>query len=138
MRVQRFLGCPPEAMEIRQKVFVEEQGFRDEFDRIDGRAMHFVLFDRESPVAVCRVFESEQPRIFILGRLAVIKEYRQKGFGRSLVEQAESYVCSIGAKELRLHSQCRAAAFYGRLGFAEFGGVDYEEDCPHVWMKKIF
>lgn len=136
MRVERYHGCPQEAMWVRQTVFVEEQGFRDEFDQIDNRAEHFVLFDKEKPIAVCRVFESEKSKIYILGRLAVLKAYRGKGIGRFLVAQAETYLREIGAKELHLHSQCRASQFYSRIGFTEYGDVEPEEGCPHIWMKK--
>ena len=45
-----------EAVRIRKTVFVEEQGFQDEFDKIDSYARHLVLFDGENPIAVCRFF----------------------------------------------------------------------------------
>lgn len=35
---------PPEAAAIRQAVFVEEQGFQEEFDAIDRHALHLLLF----------------------------------------------------------------------------------------------
>ena len=136
MKVSRFHGCPPVAMEIRQKVFVEEQGFCDEFDQIDGIAEHFVLLDSEKPVGTCRVFQGELPGVYILGRLAVLTAYRGSGLGRRIVEEAELYLKEVGAKELRLHAQCRVAAFYKKLGYEEFGDVELEENCPHIWMKK--
>ena len=39
-------GLPPQAAAIRRAVFMDEQGFRDEFDEIDPRASHLVLCDR--------------------------------------------------------------------------------------------
>ena len=36
---------------IRQKVFMEEQGFENEFDGIDDTAIHIVLYDEKTPVA---------------------------------------------------------------------------------------
>lgn len=136
MKIIQYHGCPQEAMWVRQKVFVEEQGFRDEFDQIDDYAEHFVLFHEEKPVAVCRVFESNQSENYILGRLAVLKDYRGQGLGSLLVAQAEKYLRDIGAKELHLHSQCRASQFYSKIGFSECGQVEPEEGCPHIWMKK--
>lgn len=134
MKTQLFFGLPPQAMQVRQTVFVEEQGFRDEFDAIDAVAAHIVLFDEGVPVGVCRVFQDGES--YVLGRLAVVKEYRSKGLGSRLVQGAEHYVQSQGGEELRLHAQCRAAEFYGKLGYKEFGEVGYEENCPHIWMKK--
>ena len=44
-------ALPPEAAAIRQAVFVEEQGFQEEFDAIDRHALHLLLFaDRKSVV----------------------------------------------------------------------------------------
>lgn len=57
MRVELFQSIPKQAIEIRQKVFVEEQGFQNEFDDIDYTAVHFVVFnDWDKPIATCRVF----------------------------------------------------------------------------------
>ena len=50
MRIETYKKLPEQAMEIRQNGFVEEQGFQDEFDETDSRAVHFVLFDGEKPV----------------------------------------------------------------------------------------
>lgn len=137
MRVEAFQPAPSQALEIRQKVFVEEQGFQNEFDSVDLTAVHFVLFDDcDIPVATCRVFESDKKNVYILGRLAVTKENRGRNMGSLLVEKAEEYIKKIGAEELRLHSQCRAAAFYEKLGYAAFGEVEDDEGCPHIWMKK--
>ena len=77
MRIEVFHSVPQQALEIRQKVFVEEQGFQDEFDDIDSTAIHFVLFDdSDKPIATCRVFKDVIKNSYILGRLAVLKEYR--------------------------------------------------------------
>ena len=41
----RFFGTlPAEARAIREDVFMREQGFAGEFDDIDGRAVHAVLY----------------------------------------------------------------------------------------------
>ena len=51
---EEFPDC---AKEIRETVFVNEQGFHNEFDEIDNTAAHLVLFDEnEVPIATCRVF----------------------------------------------------------------------------------
>ena len=137
MEILSFSTLPPEAALIRQKVFVEEQGFQYEFDEIDDISTHFVLFDDNStPIAACRVFWSEKNNSYVLGRLAVIKEYRGKGLGRTIVDDAEKHIKKMGGKELQLHAQCRITEFYKRIGFTPFGEVEYEEDCPHIWMKK--
>lgn len=132
-----YEDIPDCAREIRHKVFIDEQGFQKEFDDVDYAAAHIVSFDEDDmPVATCRVFWDEKMDSYILGRLAVVKEYRGKNIGSIIVKEAEQYVQKKGGSCISLHSQCRAAAFYKKLGYAEFGDIGDEEGCPHIWMKK--
>ena len=69
MKTVIYKNLPACARELRQKVFVKEQGFRDEFDEIDATAVHLVLFaDDGAPAATCRIFRSEEEKTYILGR----------------------------------------------------------------------
>lgn len=130
-------GLPADAKEIREEVFIQEQGFQNELDEIDDTAAHIVLYgEGELPIATCRVFPDERPDVFILGRLAVRKEYRGKHIGSKVIKAAEAYVQEKGGKALILHSQCRASAFYRQNGFQEYGGIEDDEGCPHIWMRK--
>ena len=132
-------NLPDCAKTIRQVVFEDEQGFVDEFDETDEIATHFVMFDEdEIPVATCRVFrdESANNNAYILGRLAVYKEYRHNNIGSLLMQEAEKYVHKIGGKSIALHAQCQASGFYGKNGYVEHGEIDDEQGCPHVWMEK--
>ncbi len=88
-----YEGIPDCAKEIRKQVFVDEQGFQNEFDKIDDTAAHIVLLDKDkTPVATCRVFWDAEMDSYILGRLAVMKEYRGKNIGSDMVREAEQYV----------------------------------------------
>lgn len=137
MRIEVFHSVPQQALEIRQKVFVEEQGFQDEFDDIDSTAIHFVLFDdSDIPIATCRVFKDVIKNSYILGRLAVLKEYRGKNMGSFIVEKAEEYVKQLGGEQIKLHAQCRITDFYNKSGYTAFGEVEDIESCPHIWMRK--
>lgn len=40
---------------IRREVFMDEQGFVNEFDETDEVSRHIVAYDGDSPVAVCRI-----------------------------------------------------------------------------------
>lgn len=134
-----YEGIPNQAKEVRQKVFVNEQGFYNEFDDIDETATHIVMFDEDkTPVATCRIFWDTVMNTHILGRLAVIKEYRGRTIGSVIVREAEKYIQKNGGKSIVLHAQCRLTAFYQKLGFAEFGDIGDDEGCPHIWMKKAF
>ncbi len=136
MNISTYNTLTDDAKEIRKIVFMEEQGFQDEYDEIDTISTHFVLFDKELPVATCRVFFDKEKNAYTLGRLAVIQKYRGNNIGSILVKETEKYVIAKGGTEIVLHAQCRASGFYTKLGFTKFGNIENEEGCPHIWMRK--
>lgn len=125
---------PQEAKEIRINVFVKEQGFKEEFDELDKICTHLVTFDSDKPCATVRFYK--QDGIYYIGRLAVLKEYRSKHLGAKIVKEAEKLIKEIGGNQIRLHSQVQAMPFYQKQGYEPFGERDFDEDCPHQWMKK--
>lgn len=130
-------GCPEEAKEIREKVFIEEQGFQSEFDHLDAEAAHVVVYDdKELPVATCRVFWDEEQKSYVIGRLAVRREWRGKKLGAAAVQGAEHYILQNHCHSVVLHAQCRVRPFYEKLGFVSYGEIDEDEGCAHIWMKK--
>ena len=131
-----FDTLPKEAELIRKAVFMDEQGFKDEFDDIDSKAFHIVLFSDDEPAATCRVFFDESADSYVLGRLAVIKKFRGKSLGAKAVAEAEKLAASKGGKSIVLHAQCRVSEFYEKHGYVRFGEMDYDEGCEHIWMKK--
>lgn len=138
MKIVVYESLPESAKKIREEVFIREQGFQNEMDETDDVAAHFVLFDENDvPAATCRVFWNEMMDSYTLGRLAVLKKYRGKNMGSALMKEAEAYVKRRGGKDIILHAQCRAADFYKKLGFAEFGDIGDDEGCPHIWMRKF-
>ena len=139
MDAEIYEQIPDCAREIRHRVFVEEQGFREEFDDVDHRAAHIVLYDQEkTPVGTCRIFWDEAMDCHVLGRLAVVKEYRGRQAGAAIMEEAEQYVRRLGGSSIVLHAPCRAAAFYQKCGYTEFGEIADDQGCHHIWMRKYF
>ncbi len=125
------------ARKIREAVFVVEQNFQMEFDEVDEVSHHLVMYtDQGEAIATCRIFKDASPETYILGRLAVLKAYRGLGIGSSLLAEAEILVRKLGGKLISLHSQCRAQAFYAQAGYLAYGEIEYDEGCPHIWMKK--
>jgi predicted GNAT family N-acyltransferase len=127
---------PQDAKQIRTAVFVDEQGFKEEFDKIDSTAVHLMIYDGDKPVATCRFFWNEEKQSYTVGRIAVIKEYRMKGLGSRILKEAENQIRLLGGKTVCLHAQTRARGFYEKQGYVQKGGIEYEEYCPHVWMWK--
>ena len=126
---------PDGARDVRITVFVEEQGFEEEFDTIDHRAYHALLTVDGEAIGTGRVF-IEQGTTWHIGRLAVKKEYRAGGRGAKILACLEDIARENGATETILGAQCRAQEFYVQQGYAPYGEVFYEEDCPHVMMRK--
>lgn len=151
MEINIYTGLHEDAVYIRKKVFQEEQGFVNEFDRVDDSAVHLVMMKGDVPVATCRIFqeddvkkekdksrsnEHKEENEFILGRLAVLKEYRKEHLGSIMLAKASEYVAENGGTTIKLHSQCAARKFYESNGFSAYGEVEDDEGCPHIWMKK--
>ena len=131
-----FDRLPLEAVRIRTEVFIDEQGFKEEFDDIDNIALHAVLYYDDIPIAVSRIYYDEERKSYIIGRIAVIKPFRGQGIGRIIMENAERIVRNKKRTRLSLHAQERASEFYRKQGYSETGEKDYDEYCPHVWMTK--
>ncbi|MDE7337631.1 MAG: GNAT family N-acetyltransferase [Clostridia bacterium] len=134
MEYKCYDSLPAQAREIREEVFMREQGFLEEFDLDDKYATHILAFDGLQAVATCRFFE--QDGFYLIGRIAVLKEYRGKGVGRDMLEYAEKCITKFGGKEIRIHAQQNAEEFYKKLGYQSLNIYDYEQDCKHVWMSK--
>lgn len=126
-----------DAFAIRTKVFVEEQGYENEFDDIDDRAIHVVVTDGGVSVGCARCFADDDPSCYYIGRVATLPAFRHRGIGGMLVEACEDAARKQGARTIRLHAQARLESWYGAMGYVRFGEVDYEDEGqPHIWMAK--
>lgn len=134
MRVAYFDALPLEAKQIRISVFMDEQGFTEEFDALDEICTHLVLYDGKTAVATCRIWLAHDG--WHAGRLAVIKAYRGQGLGQRMLEYAEARVRELGGNSVSLHAQCRAESFYRKCGYTPYGETDYDEGVAHVHMRK--
>lgn len=120
---------------VREKVFIEEQGFskENEFDIIDGYAHHLLFLDDNQPVGTARLYEQDGE--WHIGRVAALNTYRGKGVGKFLMME-----CIQKARELDPHklislsAQEQAAPFYEKLGFVKEGQPYFDEHCPHIRM----
>jgi predicted GNAT family N-acyltransferase len=135
----RLAAGPPEvdeALELRRRVFVGQQGVTLEADRdgLDPEATHIVAVDGGRVVGTCRlVFEEGVAR---LGRMAVEDDMRGRGLGAAILDVAEIQARAAGAGRIRLHAQLAARSLYERGGFEVRGDEFMEEGIPHVTMEK--
>lgn len=126
---------PDGARYVREIVFVEEQGFEEEFDTVDTCAYHALMTEDDEPIGTGRVF-IEQGDTWHIGRLAVRKEYRSGGRGARILAYLERIAKREGASCTILGAQYRAREFYMKQGYTIYGDLFYEEDCPHIMMRK--
>ena len=136
LHFKTYHSLPEDAALIRQKVFMEEQGFVDEFDAIDPQADHIVLYDEQQPIATCRYFWDDEQQGYLVGRIAVVKEFRGQALGAAILREAEQQIRQQGGSRLLLAAQVRAKGFYEKQGYAAKGEEFLEEYCPHIWMHK--
>lgn len=138
MEIKVYSQLPVYSVEIRTQVFVKEQGFDKEFelDKNEGRATHLVGFLDGKMAATARFYFSDEHNAYLIGRIAVLKEHRKKGFGAEIVRACEQCIADKGGKRAIIHAQARAKGFYEAIGYSSFGDTDFEEGVEHIWMTK--
>ena len=127
-----------DAVRIRQKVFVQEQGVPAnlEIDENEAYSVHFVLYtEEEKPAATVRLLPLDD-QTFKLQRMAVLKEYRGKKLGAEIIAEAETFAKQQGFKTIELGAQLTAEAFYQKLGYVAYGEIFQDAGIDHVHMKK--
>lgn len=137
LRIKTAVGLEniPEVRALREEIFVVEQGFKDEFDDIDPKALHMVVFDGEIPAATARTFKDENGDWYI-GRIAVKKDMRGKKLGLFVMNEIEKIVRAKGGQKASLWAQTRAMNFYEKAGYKSTGETHMEEFCHHTKMEK--
>lgn len=120
---------------VRREVFIEEQGVprEMEWDGLDLTAIHFLATDKNGlPVATARLQNNGK-----VGRMAVLKAWRQRGVGTAMMRQV---IETAGQQQqpLYLHAQLSAESFYRQFGFQRVGEPFDEAGIPHVHMRQLW
>ena len=127
-----------DAERLRMAVFVREQGVprEIEIDEFDPIARHVVLFNAVNlPVATGRLV-SDAPGVARIGRMAVDRNVRGGRWGRMVLDSLVDAARDRGDKEVVLHAQRHAEAFYLRAGFTPVGEPYEEAGIPHITMRR--
>lgn len=132
--VRIFTSLPDEAKQIRKAVFMQEQGFSEEFDHMDAYARHVLCYVDGVAAAVCRYFNSGSE--YVIGRLATLAPYRGKGIGSAVMRAVEDAIRAEGGTAVCIHAQAAARPFYEKCGYISTDKFDEEQGCPHVFMVK--
>ena len=122
------------AIEIRKKVFVEEQHAPadTEPDGFDEFALHLIVYVDGAAAGTGRIYHDG--RYFKIGRVCVLPEYRGQHIGdlimRLLLLKSQDF-----AAEVVIHAQSHAQNFYKRYGFVTEGEEFVEDGILHVKMR---
>lgn len=122
---------------VREEVFIKEQGFHNEFDDIDDVSLHITIYEDHELVGCGRIYSGTESGLFILGRIAVLKPFRNRGYGIEIIKNLEEYGIKHGANVFQLDAQQRVLEFYKQLGYEICGEIHFDEHVPHICMKKI-
>ena len=123
---------------IRTAVFIEEQGFINEFDDIDHSAVHLCAYLNDTAVGCLRFFpERNDASVWHLGRVAVLPHYRHQKIATALITQAEQTIRQKGAQRIRLDAQKAVCSLYARAGYQICGTPFYDEHMEHIPMQKF-
>lgn len=123
-----------DVLEIRKKVFIEEQKIPDwiEYDGLDGSCTHVAAYAGTLPVGCARIRNVEGDEK--IERLAVLKEFRNYGIGRKILEYAIELSIEKQPNEIFLHAQYQTKDFYEKCGFVSRGQIFKEAGIPHIEM----
>ncbi len=130
-----------DVLALRARVFsLEQMCTDDDFDGFDKQAFHVTGKLDGEIVATARILP---PGLYkagavSFGRIAIKKECRGKGYGRSIMKFILEYInqhypnCPIA-----FSAQKYLQSFYESFGFVAYGDEYDEGGIPHVGMKGI-
>ncbi len=122
-------------MPIRHEVFINEQQVPEEleWDEFDQYALHAIVKKEQEVIGTARlIIDGQDAKI---GRMAILKEYRDQGIGQKLLSILIQTAKEKGAQECILHAQTHAIAFYAKSDFEPNGPIFDEAGIPHVEMR---
>lgn len=150
-----------DAFEVRRRVFMDEQGYENEFEPLDDdpRCLHVTLYADGALAGCARVFPEPLERtlapgapqspacaqsdgvdpnkVYLLGRVAVLPQFRRRGLASELIAASDAAAAQAGARVVKLHAQEYVCDLYAQQGYERISEVDYEDEGqPHVWMAK--
>jgi predicted GNAT family N-acyltransferase len=118
---------------VRDSVFVVEQKvpIADEIDAQDPVSKHFIARDlNDTPIGTGRLSPER-----LIGRMAVVKEWRGRGVGEALLNALLDRARSEGYPAVELHAQSHAIPFYEKFGFKAYGEEFDECGIRHRMMR---
>jgi ElaA protein len=140
---QRFEGLGVDnlydALQLRSRVFVLEQGPYLDADGLDRQSWH--LLGRDAAGALVSYLRVVDPGVKYdepsIGRVVTSPETRGGGSGRALMTEGLAGCERLWpGRAIRISAQAHLERFYGSLGFVRVGPNYGEDNIPHVEMLR--
>lgn len=129
-----------DALKLRSDVFVVEQTCiypdLDNKDKAHG-AYHLLGYEDDKLIAYARLLP---PKVsynnLSFGRVAICSEYRNKGFGKDLMQQILKQ-CELlwPSQNIDIGAQVYLQKFYESFGFTPISEEYLEDDIAHIDMR---
>jgi len=118
---------------IREAVFIAEQHVpvELEWDGLDDECTQLLAFNGDEAVGTARMTPGGK-----IGRMAVLKEWRDKGVGSQLLEEMIAVARAANVSQVVLDAQHSAIPFYQRFGFTVISDSFIDAGIQHRKMVK--
>ena len=123
-------------IKIRTQVFIEEQKvpIALEWDGLDDEAQHLIAInDAQQTIGCARILAQGS-----IGRMAVLKPWRNQGVGTAILKTALVYIASQGWPLASLSAQVHAISYYQKHGFKVVSEPYLDAGILHQDMHFIF
>jgi len=136
--IEHGSGEYEEAVALRDEVLRKPLGLSYDPTELAGEkdSFHLALREEAELVASLVLKPLDEQRCIKMRQLAVRENVQGKGFGRELVNYAESFLKGRGYEEIVLHARETARGFYEKLGYEVEGDPFIEVGLPHLFMRK--
>lgn len=126
-----------EILRLRQDIFIIEQDcIYNDIDGLDTVSSHLLLFDdKEVLMGYLRIVPAGRKFNDIsLGRIAIRKPFRGRGFGKELIKKGLQTAFKSETKAVRIEAQAHLETYYEDLGFYTRSELYDVDGIPHVQM----
>ena len=123
---------------IRKSVFNTELGISESelFDKHDETCDHFLIFNGKKIVGSVRIRSMNTS--IKLERMAILKEFRTKNYGKNCILQIKEYYSAKNISQIILDSIYSVRGFYKKCGFIEEGEIFQRVGIDHIRMSLTF
>ena len=121
--------------DIRETVFTNELGIsmQELFDKNDETCDHFLIFDGKEITGSVRILS--MGKVAKLERMAILKDFRTKNYGKNCIFQLKEYYSEHGFSHIILDSIYSVRGFYKKCGFIGEGDVFQRVGIDHIRMS---